>query len=133
MGDGGGSIGEEVIRMSDYTSDESEKIYNLIDQLPTQYFGGDGSEWEDAVLRLAAIVTARRQRSTPTSKWFRFLPGVHTVIDGKPVSPNGVRVEMSAQRALALMADISRQLADSNEIIEAVFVGQLAEDNEANE
>lgn len=48
--------------MSDYTSDESEKIYNLIDQLPTQYFGGDGSEWEDAVLRLAAIVTAKRQR-----------------------------------------------------------------------
>lgn len=36
------------------------------------------------------------------SKWFRFLPGVHTVVDGK-------------------------------DAIEAIFIGQLIEDNEADE
>lgn len=64
------------------------------------------------------------------SKWFRFLPGVHTVVDGKPTSPDGVRVEMTVQRAAALIADISRQIANGESVIEAVFIGQLVEDDE---
>lgn len=107
--------------MSDYTNDEREKVYNLTDQL------------EDAALRLAAIVTAKRQRDTTTSKWFRFLPGVHTVIDGKPFSSDGVRIEMTVQRAAALIADVSQQIADGESVVEAVFIGQMSEDDEADE
>lgn len=67
------------------------------------------------------------------SKFFRFLPGIYTVVDGKPAYPNGVRVEMNARRALALLADISRQLADGKDTVEVVFIGQLVEDDDQGE
>lgn len=51
---------------SGYTDDEREAVYNLVDKLPSLYFGSyDEQDWEGLALQLAEIIKAKQARVTP--------------------------------------------------------------------
>lgn len=46
-----------------YTIEERERLYYLVDSLPSTYFGmWPVNEWEDIILELAKIVEEKRKR-----------------------------------------------------------------------
>jgi uncharacterized membrane protein YkgB len=44
-----------------WTDEERDEIYDLVDQLPSLYFGYDGDEWEATIERLHEMITKKRE------------------------------------------------------------------------